>query len=180
MAFTVLSVILGAALAVGSAIVWRGPLRNTPLVARLPRARVAGEILGVGCLVWSAYYGCLMLEGGLAVYRTLVWALVPVTAVLAYNHLDYLFFRALGGFLVLSASFLLHGAFGEAVPCRGLYSAVCYLVGLWGMGLIAAPWRFRDLLRALTREDAWRHPLGAIGIGAGAVLVALPLLPGRH
>jgi len=176
MAFTALSIVLGVALVAGGATAWRGSGRLDTAAAHLPRARVAGEVLGIVCLVWSAYYGCLMLEGGLAVYRKLVWALVPVTAFLAYNHLDYLFARSFGGILILCAGFLLHGAFVVDVPCRGLYSVVCYLAGLSGMCLIAVPWRFRDLLQALARQVPWRRPLAVVSVAAGGVLVVFPLL----
>jgi hypothetical protein len=128
------------------------------------------------CLVWAAYHGCLMLEGGLAVYRKVLWALVPITAILVYQHLDYLFARALGGFLVLCAAYLLHGAFAEMVPWRVLYCSICYLMGLWGMFLIAAPWRFRDLLQAVVQATRWCRHLGTLAVAAGLILVVLPLL----
>lgn len=176
MAFTALSVCLGLAFAACGAALWHGRYPDAGLALRLPRARLAGEVLGLACLVWAAYHGCLMLEGGLAVYRKVVWALVPVTAILVYHHLDYLFARALGGFLVLCAAFFLHGAFAETVPWRPLYCSVCYLMGLWGMFVIAAPWRFRDLLQAMAQATPWRRPLGALAVAAGIILVVLPLL----
>jgi hypothetical protein len=176
MAFIALSVSLGLIFAVGGAAVWHGCHLDAGLAARLPRARVAGEVLGVVCLLWAAYHGCLMLEGGLTTYRKAVWALVPVAAVLIYHHLDYLFARALGGFLVLCATYLLHGAFAEMVSWRPLYCLACYAVGLWGMFLISAPWRFRDLLGAMARGTRWQRLVGAVGTTAGLILVVLPLL----
>jgi hypothetical protein len=85
----------------------------------------------------------------------------------------------LGGFLVLSATYLLHGAFAAMVPWRPLYCIVCYLLGLWGMFLIAAPWRFRDLLQAIAQGPRWRRPLGSLAMAAGLILVMLPLLHRR-
>ena len=177
MLFAVLSVALGGALAAAGAVVCRGRHPQASLAARLPRARLLGEVLGIVCLVWSAYHAGLMLEGGLAVYRKVIWALVPVIALVAYHHLDYLFGRALGGFLVLSASFLVHGAFASAVPWRPLYCVVCYLLGIWAMTLVAMPWRFRDLLAALSRPGRWQRSVGAATLAGGLVLVILPLLP---
>jgi hypothetical protein len=117
-----------------------------------------------------------MLEGGLATYRKVVWALVPVIAVLIYHHLDYLFARALGGFLVLCATYLLHAAFAEMVPLRPVYCTVCYAMGLAGMVVVAVPWRFRDLLLAMGKPTRWRRPLGALAIAAGLILAVLPLI----
>ncbi len=176
MAFTLVSVLLGIALAVGGAVVWFSRHPEVGLATRLPRARLIGEVVCLVCLVWSAYHGCLMLEGGMATYRKLVWGLVPVTAVLVYYHLDYLFARALGGFLVLCATYLLHGAFAEMVAWRPLYCIVCYVLGLWGMFLIAAPWRFRDLLQGMAEAGRWRRSVGAFALSGGLVLAVLPLL----
>jgi hypothetical protein len=177
MALRALSLVLGIALAVGGAVLLRGRPLSPVLAARLPRERVVGAAIGVVCLVWSAYHGCLMLEGGMAPYRKVLWALVPVIAVLCYHFLDFLLARALGGALVLASAALLHGSFAEAVPLRSLYSLACYLVGLWGMALVAVPWRFRDLLLALGRSVAWRRPAGCLVLASGLILGVLPLLP---
>lgn len=176
MVFRALSVGLGLALAAAGVLVGWGLLKDERTAKAFPRSRLAGEVLAVICLVWSAYHGGLMLEGGLAVYRKVLWAMVPVTAILVYGHLDYLCARALGGVLVLTASFLLHGAFAALVPGRFLYSLVCYLVGLWGMSLIACPWWFRDLLLGVVRGASWRRPVAALGLAAGAVLLLWPWL----
>jgi len=176
MAFRALSVGLGLALAAAGVMLGWGLIRDERRAKALPRARLAGEALAVVCLVWSAYHGSLMLEGGLAVYRKVLWAMVPVTAILVYGHLDYLFARALGGLLVLTASQLIHGAFAAQVPGRVLYSLACYLVGLWGMSLMACPWWFRDLLLGAVRGASWRRPLAAVGLASGAVFVLWPWL----
>jgi hypothetical protein len=177
MVFSALSFVLGLMLVAGGAAVLRGRPLDPGLAARLPRAQFAGTVLGVVCLLWSAYHGCLMLEGGLATYRKLLWALVPVAAVLCYHFLDYLLARALGGLLVLVAAALLHGGFAEGVAWRHLHSAACYLTGLWGMALIAVPWRFRDLLLGLSRAVPWRRPAGCVVLAVGLVLAVLPFLP---
>ncbi len=174
MVFTAVSVGLGLTFAAAGLGLWLGRQPDAAMAARLPRARLAGALVGVVCLVWAAYHGCLMLEGGLASYRRVVWALVPVVALLVYYHLDYLLARALGGFLVLCATYLLHGAFAEMVLWRPLYCVVCYLMGLSGMLLIAAPWRFRDLLQALAQARRWRRPCGSLALAAGVILALLP------
>jgi|GEM_PF-1451175 len=202
MAYTVLSVVLGLLFAVVGGVLLRGRPLDPGLAARLPRARLPGAAIGIVCLVWSAYHGCLMLEGPVAPYRKLVWALVPVCGVLCYRFLDFLLARALGGVLVLSAATLLHGGFAEAIPFRPVYSTACYAVGILGMALVAVPWRFRDLLHALGRvtdrrrpdgQDqngqsgaekdlverpgvAWMRPVGGLVAALGIVLAALPFL----
>lgn len=177
MGYAVLSGLVGLVFAVSGGILLRARPLDPGLAARLPRARYPGLVLGVLCLVWSAYHGCLMLEGGLAPYRKVVWALVPVCTVLCYRYLDYLLARALGALLVLCSASLLHGGFAQAVALRPLYSVACYAVGVLGMAFIAVPWRFRDLLAAFSRAVPWRRPTGGLMAVLGGVLVALPFLP---
>ena len=60
----------------------------TDVAPTWPRKPIApGVAVGSACLVWSAYYGCLMLEGNLAKFHSIVWALVPITIALSMRHL---------------------------------------------------------------------------------------------
>lgn len=158
---TALTVLLG----VGGALwpeLWRS----------LPRNRVAGFALALICLVWSAWHGQQLLEDDLTRFRPWLWSAVPVLAVLGYFHLDFLFARALGGFVLLLMPFLLHSAFVEQVPYRPVFSAACYLFGLVGMGLVATPWYFRDLLEKCTLSATWRRT-SAIVAGTCAFFFAV-------
>lgn len=138
----------------------------------LPRNRAAGFALGLICLLWSAWYGQQLLEGDLARLRPWLWGAVPVVAVLGYFHLDFLFARALGGFVLLLMPLLLHSAFVEQVPHRPVFSAACYLFGLAAMVLVATPWHFRDLLEKCTLSPSWRR-CSAIVAGSCAFFFAL-------
>ncbi|OPZ25769.1 MAG: hypothetical protein BWZ02_02309 [Lentisphaerae bacterium ADurb.BinA184] len=153
-----------------------GTRRWPDLWRRLPRERAAGVVVGVVCLAWSAQLALPMLEGGLAKYRYVIKALVPVTAVLAYLHLNYLFTRALGGLLVLGATWLLHAAFVANLPGRPLFSLACYGIALTGMVLIAAPWLFRDLLKRAAESRPWRLSAAACVAAACLFFVAFSLL----
>lgn len=143
--------------------------RWSSLWCRLPRLRLPGVLLGTLCLAWAAAEVNLMLEGDMAVYHRLVWAAVPVVALLAYIHLDFLFARALGGLLLLLLTDMLHQAFAIHLPARLLFAAAAYLVCLWAMALVAAPWYFRDLLQQTAESRPWRH-------GTTAVFAALSLV----
>lgn len=130
---------------------------------KIPRSRIGGLILGVPALIWSAWHGCIMLEGSLAKFHPIVWALVPITAVLAYLFMDYLFARAAGGFLVLAANQLIAFAFRYDVPARPLYSLVCLAIGICGLFMLGTPWRVRDAI-SLSRNKR------AAGMSFAAVL----------
>lgn len=134
-----------------------------------------GMVLGVVCLVWSAYHGCQMLEGDLERYRTFVWILVPVTTVLSYFYLDYINARVLGGFMTLCANHLICGAFAYDVPGRSFYSIVCLLLGIVGMVGIGLPWRYRDTIRLCARNDHARMAIAGVLVVFGCVLFVMPI-----
>ena len=145
---------------------WRGKEAS-----RWPRMRWPGMALGAVCLVWTAWYTCQMLEGNLAKYHPLVWALVPVTLILSYFFLDFLFARSLGGLLVLCGNALIRFGFAEKVPFRGVFSVNCLLLGVLGLFLLGVPWRMRD---AMLWCDG--HPSGRRCIVALFAVSALLLL----
>ena len=142
----------------------------------MPRLRWAGILLGVPCLVWSAWHGCIMLEGGLAKFHTLVWLLVPVISILGGLYLDYLFARALGGFLILSANELIRCGFIFDVPLRGLYSVICLAMGICGLFLLGSPWHLRDALKRSAEKPAFGRALAGALAGCAILLILLACL----
>jgi len=155
------------------AYLFGGALRqNTELWRTLPRQRHAGVLLGLIVLAWAAIHVLPMLEGGMARFRILVILAVPVISFLAYQHLDFLFARAFGGFLLLIASDLRHGAFVVELPARPLFAMLCYLIAIGGMVIVIAPWRFRDLLEHASRSAPYRQRIaGVLAVGAAAFAV---------
>jgi hypothetical protein len=166
----VLSCLLFALLPAGLALLFGLVCVRWPEVWRqLPRERNIGIAIGAVCLVWSAYYALPMLEGGLAKYRPLIKILVPVTTVLAYLFLNYVFTRAMGGLMMIAATYMLHQAFVAHLPLRPVFSLICYVVAVAGMFALAAPWHFRDLLHRAAERASWRHALtlanGCLAVG---------------
>lgn len=176
MYFFLSSVIFGFCLVLWAWLLWVGQRQFPDFARQLPRNRILGELVGIITLCWAAYHVCGMLEGGLAAYRLPVKLLVPVVAVLAYGNLDYLFARAFGGFLLLVANFLIHEGFAVNVPCRPVYSLTCYLVGVTGLILVAAPWKLRDLLVYCSRNRSGRLYWSGGVACVGGILVIFGLL----
>lgn len=125
------------------------------LATRLPRSRVLGEIVGIPVLAWAAYHVTQMVAPG-SIFIPLSLILVPVVAVAAWGHLDYLFARAFGGLLLLGANHLLTVAFVAQVPARPVFSVFVYLIGLPGLILVSAPWWLRNLLEKVRDSARWR------------------------
>ena len=145
-------------------------------MAVLPRLRWAGVVLGIPCLAWSAWHGCIMLEGGLAKFHTFVWCLVPILTILCALYLDYLFARALGGFLILSSNELIRCAFIYDVPLRGVYSVVCLLLGICGLFLLGAPWHLRDALKLANEKPPVGRTIAASLVAVAFLLIILSCL----
>ena len=142
----------------------------------LPRNRIAGAPIGVVCLIWSAWHGCLMLEGPLASLHPIVWLLVPIVSILAFFFLDYLFSRSLGGFFVLMSNELIRQAFAHSTTMRPLYSLVCLLLGVAGLFLIGTPWRLRDTLELAAKEKKAALSISGALFFCSAILILLPLI----
>lgn len=142
----------------------------------LPREKNLGIAIGLVCLAWSAWYVLPLLEGGLARFQPLVKLLVPVVTVLAYFFLNFIFTRALGGIMMLTATYMLHAAFVHHLPLRPVFSILCYLIAVAGMIILALPWRFRDLLQTSSENTGWRKSL-TIACGAvGGLLIIFAFL----
>ena len=146
------------------------------MIPTLPRKPIApGVVIGAICLVWSAYYGCLMLEGNLAKLHPIVWALVPITIGLSIFYLDYINARAFGGFFTLSANFLIIKAFVHDVPGRPFFSCICLLLGVFGMMALSLPWRIRDLFELGGKNKQAAKILAAVFAVCGIVLIVMPI-----
>lgn len=145
------------------------------LASRLPRSRVLGELVGIPVLAWAAYHVTRMVEPG-SIFVPVSLALVPVVAVIAWGHLDYLFARAFGGLLLLGANHLLTVGFVAQVPARPLFSVCVYLVGLPGLLLVSAPWWLRNLLEKVRDSVPWRIATALLGAIYALFFLAYALL----
>ncbi len=150
--------------------------RHPNLWRHIPREQYIGSILGLICLIWSAYHGSAMLEGNLARLRVFLPLVVVVVVVVSFFLLDYLFSRALGGMLLLVMNFLLHEAFVQHVPLRPVFAAVCYVFCIAGILLIAVPYRFRDYLEKSTKFPKWRIASSLAFMVGGLIAVLISVV----
>lgn len=150
--------------------------KSAKFPGRLSRHRLGGLLLGLVVLCWSAKEGASLLPERFA---TPVWLLVPVVAVAAWFLLDFLFARAFGGFLVLSANHLIQHAFAYYCGFRGIYCILALIWGVAGMALIAWPWLMRDFLETLNKHPRWRPGLWAFAVICALAFVILPFC-GHH
>lgn len=144
-----------------SVVLLRAAKSQPDLPSKLSRSRLLGEIVGVPVLAWAAFHVTKMVEPG-SIFIPISLGLVPVVAIIAWDHLDYLFARAFGGLLLLGANHLLTTAFVAGVPMRSAFSACVYLLGLPGLILVSSPWWLRDLLEKVRDSARWRGAVVAV------------------
>lgn len=141
------------------------------LPALLARHRLGGLLLGVAVLCWCAYEGAAMLP---ARFATPVWLLVPVVTAACWFFLDFLFSRALGGFLILLANHLIQHAFAYYCGARPLYCILALLWGIGGTALVAWPWLLRDALEQAPKHPGSRPPIWIFCVLSALAFAALP------
>jgi hypothetical protein len=163
------SLLIFGLLAAGIAVwAWRLSPENLPRWERLPRAPWLGAMLAAAGLVWCIPHARPMLPTGLQSY------LLPMAALctwLSYMYLDYLFARAAGGLMILSAHFFLASAFAQHTPGRELFAIALLAMGTLGIFFCGKPYWLRDLIRRMAVSPRWRQ--GAVGILAGYALLGI-------
>lgn len=173
LSFQIMGALFGIGLTVAGGFFLIRLKRYPELWRKLPRERNFGIVIGAVCFAWSAWIAYPLFEGGLTNLRNYLPYVAVAMTVLCFMFLEYVFTRALGGFLLLSTTTLMHQAFSDHAPARWLISIICYVIALASMFMIGSPWRFRDLLKSMTEKEKVRT---AVGIGlacVGAVFIVI-------
>jgi hypothetical protein len=132
---------------------------------KIPRSLVAGMPFAVVSLFWCIPHAKPLLPDSLHVF------LLPTAifcAAATFFLLDFVFSRALGGFLVLLAYYFLHASFTYHTPVKPLFSLFCYGMGIVGLFLCGKPWLLRDWIRRFSSVGRDRC-LSACLVGVFAV-----------
>jgi hypothetical protein len=165
------SLLVFGLLAAGIAVwTWCLSPETLPRWERLPRNPWFGAVLAAAGLFWCIPHARPMLPTNLHVY------LLPAAALftwLAYMYLDYLFARAVGGLMILTAHFFLASAFAQHSPARGLFAVACLVMGTLGIFFCGKPYWLRDLIRRMAGSSRWRQ--GAVAVLAGYALLGIAL-----
>ncbi|MCK5844904.1 MAG: hypothetical protein KAG97_09370 [Victivallales bacterium] len=132
----------------------------------LPRNVLFGVILAGVDLAW-----CVPESMPLVPDWMQSW-LIPIAVAslwIVYQFLDYIFSRALGGFLILLAHYLLYASFAYQAPLAPLFSAFCLAMGTLGIFFCGKPYLMRDLIRRISASKKWRYSFG-VAFAAYALL----------
>ena len=175
MKFSISITFFGLILIAISFFCWKILPNKKELWRIIPRDRTIGTVLGAICLIWSAMNAYPLFEGNAARFRSLLGPAVIGITLLSFFYLDYLFTRALGGIILLSVSWLLHEAFVINIPIRQLFSIICYSLGIASFFLIAAPYRFRDMLEKISKDGRWRTVVSIVILSMGCLLILISI-----
>lgn len=142
------------------ASVWIKKLNNDNCHSKekIARHRWLGMAFAIAGLLWCIPHSKPLLPTSLHPY------LLPTAvlcAILAYNYLDYLFSRGLGGFFILLAYYFLHESFTRHTPAAPLFAVFCYIMGVVGIFFSGKPHLLRDFIRKAANNSHFRT--GAVG-----------------
>ena len=135
------------------------PGRSPEKMEKLPRAVLPGVFIAACDLAW-----CIPHSEPIAPVWMINW-LIPIALValwLSYQFLDYIFSRALGGLMILSAHFFLYASFSFHAPIKPFFSVLCYVMGLTGIFFCGKPHLMRDLIRKIIGDTLWKYSIAAL------------------
>lgn len=136
---------------------------------KLPRNRILGIALGIFVLLWCASEAEPLVSDSMQKY------LLPAALLcswLGYMLLDFLFARALGGFLILLAHYYLLESFALDMPLSPIFSVFCFIMGTFGIVISGKPYFLRDIIRKLYSSVGWRT-FGVSILGMFSICFAL-------
>jgi len=141
-----------AAIYAGLWLFWTDP-RNVDKREKVPRQLVPGILFTIPCLIWCVPNARPIMPDSM---QDWCWPLVIICSILAIAFLDYLFSRALGGFLILVSYYFLQESFTWHTSGAMVLAVFCYLAGTVGICFAGKPHLMRDLIRLCARSRRWK------------------------
>ena len=126
-----------------------------PAAEKLPRARIAGTVLGFIDLLWCIPNAMPILPESLHRY---LLPLAILLTILAYIALDHLLSRAIGGFMILTAHFYLKESFANPTAGSMIFAVACFLFGTIGIFLSGKPHLTREIIRLAVGKYRYVFP----------------------
>ena len=120
---------------------------------KIPRNFIFGVVFAIIDIVW-----CVPQVLSIFSLGSFSWIIPAAILCLVVGccFLDYLFARALAGFLILLSHYFLLESFAAGISCMWLFSTACYVMGTFGIVIGAVPHLLRDLIRKISLNKSWR------------------------
>lgn len=139
------------------------------------REKKVGSVISALALGWAGLQGYELLGQDFPAISSAIPILVPALIVGVIFLMDYIFTRAMGGFMILLICDLFYQGQTQEMPGRFLFSLIGYVLAIAGMYMIGQPWRFRDLLFKSIDDKVFGKKM-AIGITASLVIMFVPFV----
>jgi len=161
--------------AFGGHFLWRGAA-SAPAAKAFPRSQAAAVVLLGGAAVWFLYKVLHLGPADFGQYKNLLFLVFLVTAVGSFFYVpDFLAVRGLAAIVLLTAAKLLDAAYLEEPASRLFLVSFVYLAIAVSLYLGASPFRLRDFLDWLYRNEARPRIFGGIFAAYGALLLVVAL-----
>lgn len=122
-------------------------------LAQFPRNHLAGHLLAATASALAAREAFMMNMGGLSGMKSAIYLIAPLVYIGSVTCLkELLAARALGGVLCLIAVPVVKVAALSGAPAFQVITLTGYGWAIWGITLLLAPWKCRQLNEALLRS----------------------------
>lgn len=162
-------------IAFGAHFLWHG-MRSAPSVQAFPRSQTAAYILLGTAAAWFLFKITQLGPADFGQYKHLLFALFLVVAVGSFYYVpDFLAVRGLAALILLTAGVLLDAAYMELPPARLFLVTFVYLAIVLALILGANPYKLRDFLGWLYKQERRPRIFGAIFVAYGLLLLGVAL-----
>ena len=127
--------------------------KNILKTEKIPRNVTLGVIFGVIDIAWCIPQALAIFSPGSSSW---IFPVVLICLVIGCCFLDYLFARALAGFLILLCHYFLLESFAANIPHIWLFSIACYVMGTFAIVIGGMPHLLRNLIRKISLNRQWR------------------------
>ena len=127
--------------------------QNISKTEKIPRNILFGVILATIDIAWCVPQALSIFSIGSFSW---VFPIAIICLVIGCFFLDYLFARALAGFLILLCHYFLLESFAADIPYIWLFSLACYVFGTFGIIMGAFPYILRGLIRKVSTKKLWK------------------------
>lgn len=129
---------------------------------KIHREQKVGSLISGLALGWGGFQGYELLGQDFPSIASLFPIITPLLIIGVYFLMDYIFTRALGGFMIMLVCELLFRTQEVHMVGRILFSLGAYVVAVAGMYMIGQPWKFRDLVFKASEDKSFGTKLSAV------------------
>jgi len=126
---------------------------NLTKIEKIPRNVILGSIFAIIDIAWCIPQATSIFSPGSI---TWIFPIAIIFLLIGCFFLDYLFARAIAGFLILLSHYFLLESFAANMDLVWIFSIACYVMGTFGIVIGGIPHILRDIFRKICSKDTAR------------------------